>query len=112
MGRIQEKLQEDDIIIKVVGVNDEEGKYPSVEDYFKENKFYDFYEFIQDCDDLAQSQNGYFNVYNANGINFKMEFKTFDDTDDMEGTRTGFVLFETLIKPSKQSLFTFQKYEG
>ena len=96
--------------IRVVGVNDEEGKYPSVEDSFKENKIYDFYEFIQDCDDLAQSQNGYFNVDDTNGINFKMEFMTFDDTDDMEGTRTGFVLFEVLIKPTKESLFTFQQF--
>ena len=110
--RIQEKLREDDILIRVVGVNDEEGKYPSVEDSFKENKIYDFYDFIEECDNLAQSQNGYFNVDDTNGINFKMEFMTFDDTDDIEGTRTGFVLFEVLIKPTKESLFTFQQYEG
>ena len=32
--RIQEKFREDDVLIRVVGVNDEEGKYPSVEDFF------------------------------------------------------------------------------
>ena len=107
--RIQEKLREDDIFIEVIGVDYDDYTEPSIKDYFKENEFYNFYDFIEICNDIQMAQKGHFNVYDNNGINFKVVFTTY--RDDKEH-RTGLVLFEVLVAPSKESLLIFQKYEG
>ena len=103
-------IKEDDLIIHINGVNDEEGKSPSVEDTFRENRLYDFYDFVEECNSLSESQNGYYTIRESNTVSYIVEFYTFDDTEDndMDGRRTGYAIFDILIKPNKAILKPFE----
>ena len=101
------KLSEDDIVIKITDAYDIENKSPSPESHFSTKRFYDLYDFKQECEDLAESINGYYEIEESNSIDFIARFYTFDDSDEIEGEQIGYVLFKMLVEASRNTLSYF-----
>ena len=53
---------------------------------------------------LCESQNGYSSIEESRSIDgeYKICFYTIDDSDDMDGTLTGYVIFNVVLNHSKE----------
>ena len=84
----------DDIIVRILEVESYDDRSPSVYDFFSEGDEMDLAEFKRSCKDLAEGQNGYFQVDDSsNQYRQIVNFASYDD----EETMTGSVTFEVVL---------------
>ena len=89
-------FKENELQVDVKNVESFDDRYPTVEDEIATDYLYDLDDFKQVCDDLSESQNGYYMIeenYGSEG-EYKIIFFSSDDTDDFGGKPTGYAIFD------------------
>lgn len=82
-----------------------DGRSPSVDREFSTDYLYDLDDFKEVCDNLSESQNGYYVIdENHSGsidAYYRIVFHTFDDSDDIDGIPTGEIQFNVILEYNK-----------
>lgn len=97
-------FKESELKVDVTFVYDEDNRSPSVSSEIATDYLYDLDDFKEVCDDLSESQNGYYSIEESRSTDgeYKIWFFTFDDSDDMDGTLTGYVIFNVVLNHNKE----------
>ena len=97
-------FKESELKVNVTFVYDEDNRSPSVSSEIATDYLYDLDDFKEVCDYLSESQNGYYSIEESRSTDgeYKIWFFTFDDSDDMDGTLTGYVIFNVILNHSKE----------
>ena len=97
-------FKESELKVNVTFVYDEDNRSPSVSSEIATDYLYDLDDFKEVCDDLNESQNGYYSIEESRSTDgeYKICFYTIDDSDDMDGTLTGYVIFNVVLNHSKE----------
>ena len=97
-------FKESELKVNVTFVYDEDNRSPSVSSEIATDYLYDLDDFKEVCDDLSESQNGYYSIEESRSTDgeYKIWFFTFDDSDDMDGTLTGYVIFNVILNHNKE----------
>lgn len=97
-------FKESELKVNVTFVYDEDNRSPSVSSEIATDYLYDLDDFKEVCDYLSESQNGYYSIEESRSTDgeYKICFYTIDDSDDMDGTLTGYVIFNVVLNHSKE----------
>ena len=97
-------FKESELKVKVTFVYNEDNRSPSVRSEIATDYLYDLDDFKEVCDYLSESQNGYYSIEESRSTDgeYKICFYTIDDSDDMDGTLTGYVIFNVVLNHSKE----------
>lgn len=97
-------FKESELKVNVTFVYDEDNRSPSVSSEIATDYLYDLDDFKEVCDYLSESQNGYYSIEESRSTDgeYKIWFFTFDDSDDMDGTLTGYVIFNVVLNHNKE----------
>ena len=97
-------FKESELKVNVTFVYDEDNRSPSVSSEIATDYLYDLDDFKEVCDYLSESQNGYYSIEESRSTDgeYKIWFFTFDDSDDMDGTLTGYVIFNVILNHNKE----------
>lgn len=103
-------FKESELKVDVTFVYDEDNRSPSVSSEIATDYLYDLDDFKEVCDSLSESQNGYYSIEESRSTDgeYKIWFFTFDDSDDMDGTLTGYVIFNVVLNHNKEIEKFFQ----
>ena len=91
-------FKESELKVNVTFVYNEDNRSPSVSSEIATDYLYDLDDFKEVCDYLSESQNGYYSIEESRSTDgeYKICFYTIDDSDDMDGTRTGYLIFNVV----------------
>lgn len=94
-------FKESELKVNVTFVYDEDNRSPSVSSEIATDYLYDLDDFKEVCDYLSESQNGYYSIEESRSTDgeYKIWFFTFDD---MDGTLTGYVIFNVILNHNKE----------
>lgn len=97
-------FKESELKVNVTFVYNEDNRSPSVRSEIATDYLYDLDDFKEVCDYLSESQNGYYLIEESRSTDgeYKICFYTIDDSDDMDGTLTGYVIFNVVLNHSKE----------
>lgn len=97
-------FKESELKVNVTFVYNEDNCSPSVRSEIATDYLYDLDDFKEVCDYLSESQNGYYSIEESRSTDgeYKICFYTIDDSDDMDGTLTGYVIFNVVLNHSKE----------
>lgn len=97
-------FKESELKVNVTFVYNEDNRSPSVRSEIATDYLYDLDDFKEVCDYLSESQNGYYSIEESRSTDgeYKICFYTIDDSDDMDGTLTGYVIFNVVLNHSKE----------
>ena len=97
-------FKESELKVNVTFVYNEDNRSPSVSSEIATDYLYDLDDFKEVCDYLSESQNGYYSIEESRSTDgeYKICFYTIDDSDDMDGTLTGYVIFNVVLNHSKE----------
>ena len=97
-------FKESELKVNVTFVYNEDNRSPSVRSEIATDYLYDLDDFKEVCDYLSESQNGYHSIEESRSTDgeYKICFYTIDDSDDMDGTLTGYVIFNVVLNHSKE----------
>lgn len=97
-------FKESELKVNVTFVYNEDYRSPSVSSEIATDYLYDLDDFKEVCDYLSESQNGYYSIEESRSTDgeYKICFYTIDDSDDMDGTLTGYVIFNVVLNHSKE----------
>lgn len=103
-------FKESELKVDVTFVSDEDNRSPTVSSEIATDYLYDLDDFKKVCDSLSESQNGYYSIEESRSTDgeYKIWFFTFDDSDDMDGTLTGYVTFNVVLNYNKEIEKFFQ----
>ena len=95
-------FKESELKVNVTFVYNEDNRSPSVRSEIATDYLYDLDDFKEVCDYLSESQNGYYSIEESRSTDgeYKICFYTIDDS--MNGTLTGYVIFNVVLNHSKE----------